>query len=161
MRNSELTKPSSEDRVAIGDVIACIGLHANQGEWDELEALLMPELTTDYTSLFGGSPVTEPREEFIRGVRDSMPLYDAAQHLFATNYVRLRDPDHACARSYARVTHRVGDGIWVIGGLYSHELTRTSDGWRASHVKFTLAFEEGDRSLLKVYADRPNTKIGK
>ena len=43
---AEAPRVSAEDRIAIGDLIAGIGLHADQGEWDRLAAAFAGEVTT-------------------------------------------------------------------------------------------------------------------
>src|SRR5271165_5269328 len=149
-----LMRPSLEDRVAIAGLISGLGFYSDQGEWKLVEAGYAPEVTTDYVSLFGGEPQTQPRAAVVASLRGVMPGFDFNQHLITTPDIRMRDRDHAVARSYVRATHRFGKATWVVGGYYTHELVRSHDAWRICYVKFTLGYEEGDRALLAQAAER-------
>jgi hypothetical protein len=154
------TQPTTvliEDRIAICDVIGRIGLHADQREWAALEACFDDQVTTDYVSLFGGDPVCQAKADLIAAWRSMLPGFDATQHFVATTEVVMRDADHAIARSNVRATHRLDDALWIVGGLYTHELARTDRGWRATAMRFTLAFEEGDRNLVARAAERAHS----
>ena len=151
---ADLVLPSLDDRIAIGDAIVGIGLHADRHEWDRLEASFAPEVTTDYTSLFGGTPQTQARSALVAGWRGMLPGFDATQHMVTVAEVRLRDPDHATARSYVRATHRLGTALWVVGGFYTHELVRSPEGWRVTFMRLGLLYEEGDRGLVAGAAER-------
>lgn len=150
---AEASRVSAEDRIAIGDLIAGIGFHADQGEWDRLAAAFAGEVTTDYVSLFGGSPATQPRDALIAGWRGLLPGFDATQHLIGHVQVDVQGST-ARARSYVRATHRIGTELWTVGGLYTHELTRSPAGWQVTHMRFTLQYEEGDRGLVAMAARR-------
>jgi hypothetical protein len=154
LRAAGLTRPLLEDRVAIADLISGLGLYTDQCEWDHLEAGYAPVVTTDYVSLFGGEPQTQPRAVVVATLRALMPGFDANQHIITTAEVQMRDHDHAVARSNVRACHRLGTSTWVLGGLYTHELVRAEGGWVVQSVKFTLAYEEGDRAIIAQAAER-------
>ena len=157
---AELSTPSLDDRTAILDVIGSIGLSADQHEWRQLQVAFAPEVTTDYRSLFGGTVQTQPRADLVAAWRGMLPGFDATQHMVVTTEVRIRDVNHAVARSNVRATHRLGKSLWVVGGLYTHELIRSPEGWQVGFMQFSLAYEEGDRSLVEQAAKRVAARQG-
>jgi SnoaL-like domain len=153
-----VVRPALADRIAIGDLINGLAFYSDQGEWDLLEAGYAESVTTDYSSLFGGEPQTQPRSAVIASLRGVMPGFDFNQHLITTPDIQMRDEDHAVARSYVRATHRLGTSAWVVGGYYTHELERRAGSWRITYVKFTLGYEEGDRALLARAVERASSR---
>jgi hypothetical protein len=151
---SDLPKPSLEDRIAIADIIAGLGMHTDQCEWDRVEAGLAPEVMTDYVSLFGGSPQKVTRSELVANYRSRLPGFDASQHMISTVEIGMLGADRAISRSYVRATHRLGKELLVLGGLYTHELIKSSHGWLVSSIVFSLYYEEGDRKMVERAAER-------
>jgi len=59
------TTTATEDRLAILELIARLGLLVDARDWDALERLFTNPVYSDRTSLLGGEPVTVGRAEFV------------------------------------------------------------------------------------------------
>jgi SnoaL-like domain len=147
------------DRIAIADVISRIGFSIDQQEWAGAESALADEIISDYSQLFGGEAQRQTREELIGSWRAALPGFHANQHMINTIEVLLTAPDQARSRSYVRATHRYENDLWVVGGIYAHQLMRSPTGWRVTSVHFTLAYEEGDRRLIGLAVERAKTLV--
>lgn len=145
-----------EDRIAVADVISRIGFSIDQQEWSGAESALADEVTSDYSDLFGGEAQRQTRAELVASWRAALPGFHANQHMINTIEVLMTAPDRAKSRSYVRATHRYEKNLWVVGGIYTHELVRSPTGWRVTAVHFSLAYEEGDR-LIGLAVERAKT----
>ncbi|TKB69765.1 MAG: nuclear transport factor 2 family protein [Mesorhizobium sp.] len=142
-----------EDRIAIAEAVAGIGLYADLREWNRVRSYLAARVTTDYTSLFGGEATTSDRDALIALWQGLLPGCDATQHLI-TNITVEGAGNDAVARSHVRATHWIGGRFWTVGGSYLHRLVRTPAGWRVNAIAIHRLYEEGDRAVLAAAADR-------
>ncbi|TJU86776.1 MAG: nuclear transport factor 2 family protein [Mesorhizobium sp.] len=138
---------TSEDKAAIAEAVAGIGLYADLREWDRVKSYFTTRVTTDYTSLFGGEVA------LIAQWQGLLPGFDATQHLI-TNIVVEGAGNDAVARSHVRGSHWIGARFWMVGASYLHRLVRTPEGWRVSAISIHRLYEEGDRAVLAAAADR-------
>jgi hypothetical protein len=130
-----------EDRTAIAEAVAGIGLYADLREWNRVKSYLAARVTTDYTSLFGGEVATSDRDSLMAQWQDLLPGFDATQHLI-TNIV------------VEGASHWIDARFWTVGASYLHRLVRTPEGWRVSAIAIRRLYEEGDRAVLTAAADR-------
>jgi hypothetical protein len=134
------------DRLAISDAITGL-LHAvDRRDWTTVGTYLAPQVQTDYTSLFGGSPHTQTSAELVAGWRAFVPGFDATLHLtgpILADVVR----DAARARCAVRAIHSLGQDHWIVSGHYEMELSRTSRGWVISAIGYENVLVSGDRTL--------------
>ncbi|TIT20008.1 MAG: nuclear transport factor 2 family protein [Mesorhizobium sp.] len=142
-----------EDRIAIAEAVAGIGLYADLREWNRVRSYFAARVTTDYTSLFGGEATTSDRDALIALWQGLLPGFDATQHLI-TNITVEGAGNDAVARSHVRATHWIGGRFWTVGGSYLHRLVRTPEGWRVNAIAIHRLYEEGDRAVLAAGADR-------
>ncbi|TIX56313.1 MAG: hypothetical protein E5V25_28305, partial [Mesorhizobium sp.] len=70
-----------EDKTAIAEAVAGIGLYADLREWNRVRSYFAARVTTDYTSLFGGEVATSDRDALIAQWQGLLPGFDATQHL--------------------------------------------------------------------------------
>lgn len=151
---SEIGNPNAlsdeqlRDRIAITDVVNSVGTLADLKQWLQLQQLFADEVTVDYTSLFGGKAQTIPSEQLMSQWQSVLPGFDATQHLITNHQITING-DTATVIAYVRATHRLGDGMWVVGGYYVDELVRTHNGWKLTAIQYNALYEEGDRSLIE------------
>lgn len=148
-----------EDRLEIIDAVGGSMLHLDLKDWRRVLDYLMPQVTTDYTSVFGGDPVTCTRESLVEGWSSRLPGFDATQHTVTQTSVS-GSSTRATTVSNLRAAHWVDGRIWAFGGTYHHELVKTSDGWRISSIRIKMAYEEGDRSVRLEALDRMTRRAG-
>ncbi|MER9252561.1 nuclear transport factor 2 family protein [Mesorhizobium sp. M0598] len=142
-----------EDRIAIAEAIAGIGLYADLRDWNRVKSYFAASVTTDYTSLFGGKVATSDRDALVAQWQGLLPGFEATQHLI-TNITVEGAGNDAVARSHVRATHWIGSRFWTVGGSYLHRLVRTPEGWRVNAIAIHRLYEEGDRAILAAAADR-------
>jgi hypothetical protein len=122
-------------------------LHAiDMRRWAALPPLFADEVTTDYTSLFGGDVQRQPRKQLIDGWQHLLSSLDATQHLLGPIDVRVRDT-HAVAECHVRGYHvleeATGGREWMVAGHYIFELETQAGVWHVS--KLTLRNAVSDR----------------
>jgi SnoaL-like domain len=108
-------------------------------DWAGVRAVLADELTTDYTSLFGGSPVEQTGDELVAQWQALLPGFTATQHLLGP--VRVSG---SSARAHVRAAHCVDGARWIVAGHY--RATLTGDG-RISALVLDTYYQDGDRDL--------------
>jgi hypothetical protein len=138
---------SAADQLAVTQTVTGVGLFADLRDWGVVGALLADEITTDYTSVFGGEVATASRADLLAQWRDTLGGFDATQHLI-TNVAVDGSGDEASTLSHVRATHWVGGRSWTVGGVYSHRLVRSPAGWQVTYMALRKAYEEGDRSVF-------------
>jgi hypothetical protein len=95
-------------------------LHAiDARDWAAVRASFADEVHTDYTSLWGGSPATQPVDELVSGWRDFAGGFAATQHLTGP-VIEVDGEWHAHVQA-----HHWRDGqAWSV---YGHYIARTTD----------------------------------
>lgn len=141
------------DRSAITNTVIGM-LHAiDSRNWDAVRAAFAERVTTDYTSLFGGEPQTQPADSVVGGWANFLPGFDATQHLAGPLVVDV-EGDTAQARCAVTGTHRIGDAFWTVGGHYQIRLVKENGEWHITHLTLDTAYQDGDRSLPEKAANR-------
>lgn len=108
-------------------------------DWDGVRSVLADRLTTDYTSLFGGSPVEQTGDELVAQWQGLLPGFTATQHLLGP--VRVSG---SSARAYVRACHCLDEARWIVAGHY--RATITDDG-RISALVLDTYYQDGDLDL--------------
>lgn len=150
---SSLRPLTPDDHTRIAEVVTGVGLYADLRDWARVERFLAPKVTTDYVSLSGGTVATADRSALVAQWRAVLPGFDATQHQI-TNLAVQGAGDDAEVTSHVRATHWIGEQFWTVGGIYSHRLARSQDGWRVTFMGIKRLYEEGDRKLLELATSR-------
>lgn len=137
----------AEVRAGVVDAVTAIAAGADRRDWPRVRAAFADTVTTDYTSLFGGEPVTQPADALVAGWAAFLPGFDATQHLVANHTITAYDGASAEAQADFQATHRIADRFWVLGGRYDYALTKTGGRWVVSKLTMTAIWETGDRAL--------------
>ena len=96
----------SSDLESIRSIVVRVTHTINAKKWTELRALYAPEVETDYTSLFGGSPQRQGADALISGWRTALePI--VTQHLLGS-----LSPEHVGA-VLTREMHVRGDELVI------------------------------------------------
>jgi hypothetical protein len=151
--NAGATPLQAHDQLTITQTVTGIGLYSDLREWDRVLTMLAGQVTTDYVSVFGGDVETASRTDLVGQWRAILQGFDATQHLI-TNVAVDGSGDEATTRSHVRATHRIDDRFWTLGGVYTHRLVRTADGWRVVFMGIQRLYEEGDRALVQEASQR-------
>jgi hypothetical protein len=137
---------SLDDRQAITDTLTGLLAAVDGRDWVGVAAALAPEVRTDYTTLFGGAPASQPSAQLVNGWRALLPGFDGTQHL--TGPV-LATVEGGRARATCAVTavHRLGADHWTVNGHYDLELQREASGWTITSLTYRHLLTTGDSSL--------------
>ncbi len=114
--------------------------------WDQLRNVF----TEDATARMGSTDQSS-RDEIIERIRIALSPLESSQHLVSNHQVDV-DGDVASGRCYLQAQHNrpdfEGGSLWLAGGRYEDEFTRTEDGWRIRHRALTIMWHEGNRSVM-------------
>jgi len=132
----------------IVEAITGIAAGADRHDWGRVRSAMSDEITTDYTSLFGGAPVTQPADDLVEGWAAFLPGFDSTHHMVANHTVTEAGPDTATAEADFTATHRIGDALWVLGGRYTYRLRKSDAGWVVASIVMQALWETGDRAAL-------------
>lgn len=141
---------STEDRVAIADLIARYAHVVDSGDFAALDALFAPDARVDFTAFGGPSGSLDDIKKFLH---DSLGIFRRTQHLMGLPLIDV-DGDRATSRTSCTNPMVIDDPdgttkVWLIGLWYDDELMRTADGWR-----FTSRRQERCYSVVGL-ADTP------
>jgi SnoaL-like domain len=136
---------------AVRTLVARIAHTIDTRRWNELRALYADEVTTDYTSLFGGEAQRQSGEALIVGWRELLGKLDATQHLVGPIDVRLNG-DRATAECHVRGYHirrgAAGGDEWMVAGQWVIEAVESEGRWRVIGMTLRTFYETGSRGVL-------------
>lgn len=140
----------STDADRIRDVVAGVAHHIDGKRWEDLRALYADEVVTDYTSLFGGAPQTNPGDALVAGWRTVLASA-VTQHLLGPVVVDVAG-ERARARCHVRALHFAagapsGD-TWEVLGHYVFELHSQGGAWKIVKMTLETLLQTGNRKLL-------------
>ena len=136
-------------------VLNAFGLHTDTHRWNKLEALFVPEVTVDYTSLFGGSVQTTKAADLVAAWKKVIPQFTCAQHLI-TNHLIEVEGDQAFAETQVAALHTMvepalaGKDAWTVGGRYEFKLKMLGGSWKIEAVKLIATRQSGNPELIKI-----------
>jgi hypothetical protein len=137
---------------AVRDTVTLVTHEIDAKRWDELKKLYAEEVSTDYTSLFGGTPVKQTGGALIEGWKAALAKV-ATHHQLGPITVKLAD-GRATADCQVRALHRAdgapGGTDWEVLAHYVFELSRSSDGpWRIHGMTVLTRIQTGNTKLLQ------------
>ncbi|WP_170786989.1 nuclear transport factor 2 family protein [Ruegeria lacuscaerulensis] len=144
----------AEQQADISTAITDIAAGADRHDWARVRGAFSDTVTTDYTSLWGGDPVTQPADELIAGWSAFLPGFDATHHMVTNHTVTSLSDTSATAQADFTATHRLDDGLWVLGGRYDYELEKSDNRWVVTSMTMTAIWESGDRGLVALAGQR-------
>ncbi|WP_171207898.1 MULTISPECIES: nuclear transport factor 2 family protein [unclassified Ruegeria] len=148
------TAAFAEQPASISTAITDIAAGADRHDWTRVRGAFADTVTTDYTSLWGGDPVKQPADELVAGWSAFLPGFDSNHHMVTNHTVTSLSDSSARAQADFTATHRLDDGLWVLGGRYDYELVKSDDRWRVTSMTMTTLWETGDRSLVALAGQR-------
>ncbi len=151
---SDGTAPAGDpDTAKVITLVASIPLAVDRAAYSLAEAAFAPEVTIDYTSLWGGDPATMSPAALMDAWRGIVPGFDATWHELGPVSVEI-DGDRATATATVDGRHWIGNRLWRPVGVYHWDLARLSGHWKVTRMVFTLTEELGDRALAAEAMER-------
>lgn len=136
------------DETEITHTLTDIAAGSDRHDWTRVRAAFADTVTTDYTGLWGGDPITQPADELIAGWAAFLPGFEITHHMVANHTVTTITDTTAKAEADFTATHRIEDTFWVLGGRYSYELEKSNERWLVTSMTMTPLWETGDRALV-------------
>jgi SnoaL-like domain len=153
---------------AIRAVVARIANTIDTRRWTELRALFANEVTTDYTSLFGGDVMRQSGDDVIATWRRMLSPLDATQHLTGAIDVQHRGSAAIAecnVRGYHICARAAGGSEWMVAGQWLIEMTESGgresggsephDRWLVTRMTLRTFYQTGNRGLLSEAAEPP------
>jgi hypothetical protein len=141
---------------AIRAVVARIANTIDTRRWTELGALFADEVTTDYTSLFGGEVVRQSGDDLIAAWRQMLSPLDATQHVTGAIDVHHRGSvaiAECNVRGYHISARAPGGSEWMVAGQWIIEMTESGGPesaarWLVTRMTLRTFYQTGNRDLL-------------
>ncbi len=132
-------------------VVARLANRIDVREWDELRTLFADEVTTDYTSLFGGEIQRQSGDALVDMWRTVLSPLDATQHLVGAIEVRPEGKGMVAechVRGYHIAAGTPGGDEWMIAGQWLIRLAEKAGAWLVTHMTLRTLYQTGNRELL-------------
>ncbi|KAI0895507.1 hypothetical protein F4806DRAFT_84462 [Annulohypoxylon nitens] len=155
------------DRANVHDTVTRLGINLDLESREGLiKDVYAPQLTIDYTSMFGGSPTETTNEKWADDLDPMMKSFDGKQHLVTSVLIELPQPVNGVARpDKCRVIANVnghlfrraarGGPMMHNGGRYVLDLVRLPElekrgenPWRISRHEAVLSWEDGNSDVM-------------
>ncbi len=140
--------PEISDRMEIADVVTRYTRAIDTGDWDRLDTVFTPDAEIDYTESGG---IAAGIAEVKPWLAEMLPaFFPKRMHTIGQLDVAFHvdDPDRADVVAYfdnpmPMADRSGGTKIVEIGGLYHHEMVRTTDGWRSRRLREEVVWKRG------------------
>ncbi len=157
------------DRVAISDVVNAYATGLDRRDWKQFRSIFLDVIEMDFRSV-GLRVGSYAADEWVRDAARLFAGFAATQHT-STNHVHdVRGDDATCTSNmqaehfvhadadspdpdshpiYARKPADEADR-WTIGGYYTNELVRTTDGWKLAKVTLIVTWQTGNPDVSRI-----------
>jgi SnoaL-like domain len=115
-------------------------------DWPAVRAGLTDEVSTDYSSLFGGGPERLSADDLVTRWQGLLPGFHGTQHLLGPLVITTTGDD-ATVDANVRAYHHLDGSTWLVAGRYRLTLRRGDARWRVAGIVLRTTYQEGDRSL--------------
>lgn len=141
---------AADEQEAVRRVVADVAHFIDKKRWVELRSLYADQVSTDYTSLFGGTPQKQAGDALIAGWRGVLEKVQT-QHLLGPILVDSNG-ETATARCHVRALHRATGAPsgeqWEVLGHYVFTLARAGSNWKITAMTLETLLQTGNAKLL-------------
>jgi hypothetical protein len=142
------TSQNITDQAVILNAVNGIALFADLRDWSRCRQSFTDEVEFDYTSLMGGKPTIISADQQMQQWSDFFKgTFKSTQHILGSHVVTINGHTATCVSSF-QAHHTYLDpkkGVWILSGVYNHDLVRVGDGWKVNKMKMTWTWENGTR----------------
>lgn len=140
------------EREAIRETVTRVTHEIDAKRWDELRTLYADEVNTDYTSLFGGTPLKQTGDALVEGWKSVLAKV-RTHHQLGPVDVKLNEGT-AIATCQVRGLHQAegapGGTDWEVLGHYVFELSKREGGvWKIHGMTLLTRIQTGNTKLLQ------------
>ncbi|WP_088892351.1 nuclear transport factor 2 family protein [Leptolyngbya ohadii] len=144
----DTTPGTSNDQAAIINAVNGIAIFADLRDWERCRQSFTDEVEFDYTAMLGGQPTVITADQ---QMQQWSTFFDSTfkntQHILGSHVVTIDGNQATCVSNFqAHHTYLNPElGVWVLSGVYNHDLTRVGNQWKVNRMKMTIAWEMGNR----------------
>jgi hypothetical protein len=150
---AELAPVGDIETSKVISVVSSIPLAVDLAVYDLAEQAFAPQVTIDYTSLWGGEPATMAPAELMTAWRGIVPGFDATWHELSDVSATVTG-DTATATAFVDGRHWIGDKLWRPVGNYNWDLQKIDGEWKVTRMEFAMTEEIGDRAVATEAMER-------
>ena len=136
-----------EDEAAIRLVVDEIDNTCDAKDWEACRGFFSDEVEVDFTSLAGGEPARISADDLIGAWKGNLFAEKKTFHQRGNHRIEIAgDNATVFSKAYAFNLLESGEitGLWEVWGNYTHDLVRTSEGWKCSAMKLEVIHQRGD-----------------
>jgi hypothetical protein len=136
------------DEAELARIPTEIEVAVDRKDWTKARTFFADQVRIDFTSLVGGQPMTIPSDGLMQGWSSNLKGDKESLHIRGGALVTLNgDKATVYSNGYAwnrkpGATDGSGD-LWEVWGNYTHEMTRTAQGWKVTGFTFVKTHERG------------------
>ena len=146
----QLHEQKQADEAAIRLVVDEIDNSCDAKDWEKCRSFFADEVDVDFTSLAGGEPARIAADDLIGAWKTNLYAEKKTYHQRGNHRIEI-DGDRATvfSKAYAFNLLEGGaiSGLWEVWGNYTHDLTRTREGWHCSGMKLEVVHQRGDERV--------------
>lgn len=148
----EITIDTLVDRAEMVRIADSIDAAVDAKDWAQARSYFADTITVDFTSLVGGDPATIPADALIDGWSANLTAEKTSFHLRGNHRITFADTDTAQMHSHGYAWNHMergalpengGEALWEVWGTYTHDFSRSADGWQVTGMSFTVTAERG------------------
>lgn len=132
--------------------VAAIFNGSDERNWNKVENAFATELTLDYTSMAGGTPLKLSPQQITTAWKALLPGFQSTHHQIGNSTVTIND-NTATVHTHGLALHflpnTAGENVWVVVGTYDFTLSKVDDNWKVNSMKFNLQKQAGNLDLPK------------
>jgi hypothetical protein len=123
-----------------------IEVAVDQKNWSLARSLFTDEITVDFSSLTGAPPAKIPADALVDAWSANLGPEKTSHHQRGQALVAI-EGDRATVYSQGYAWNKLegnGDPLWEVWGNYTHQLVKTTNGWKVTAMTFEMTHERGN-----------------
>ncbi|KAH9894537.1 hypothetical protein F4778DRAFT_279057 [Xylariomycetidae sp. FL2044] len=156
MANSYSVQDYLLDKTNIHDTVTRLTLSFDTKDYAALSrSVYAPDVTIDYTSMFGGQPIQTTSEQWAESLEPMMAPYDSTQHVVTGLLIELPQPAKGASRP---------NQCTVIANVMGHLVRRSARGgpmmhkWKRGGMNLSSSVGRAWRSRERTHGELVGTR---
>ncbi len=151
--------PSHNDFLEICDLRYRYATGIDTRNWALHRSIFVDDIAIDFSSYSGQPPLGAPipADSWVDGLQNLFPGLAATQHTM-TNPRLTVSGDSAQLTTYMQAEHFLDfedpTAWFTIGGYYTDDVVRTTDGWKFRGVTLTIFWRRGRADIMVTASER-------
>lgn len=137
---------TSLEELNVSKVPTQIETAVDRKDWTLARSFFTDNISIDFSSLSGVAPANIPADVLINAWSENLGPDKTSHHQRGHALVTINGTT-ATVYSQGYAWNRMegnGDPLWEVWGNYTHELTKTKNGWKVTGMIFDMTHERGN-----------------